>query len=104
VLFAARRTLAKTLRTPELCNADQGLLERGLPVFHVEPGRADARGPAALPRPPEYRKAHNPNELVMSRRHSIKHPTECQTRKPARRPAGRSVTNCPRYATLSAVK
>jgi hypothetical protein len=63
----------------------KGFLERGLPVFQ-EPGRAYARGSGALPRPPEYQEAHNLNELVMSRRHSIKHP-ELETRRPAPTPS-----------------
>ena len=60
----------------------KGFLERGLPVFHVEPGRDYGRSSGALPRPPESQEAHNPSELVMSRRHSIKH-LELETAPPA---------------------
>ena len=87
---------SELLRCAVRCSSDvgppsgQGLLHagpgvfppHGQPVFHVEPGRAYAQGLGALPRPPEYRKAHNPNELVMSRRHSTKDP-ELETASPA---------------------
>lgn len=47
--------------------------ERGAPAFHVEPGRGYARGSEVPPGLGSI-KAHNPSELVMSRRHCTKHP------------------------------
>ena len=47
--------------------------ERGLPEFHVEPGRAYARGSEVRPGLGSIR-AHNPSELLMNRRHGTKHP------------------------------
>lgn len=64
MLFAARPTVAKHAQ-------DAGAVPRGLGfwsedrVLRVELGRLDVRGSGALPRPPEYQKAHNANELVV---------------------------------------
>ena len=43
------------------------------PAFHVEPGRACARGSGAHPGPWEHM-AHDPGELVMNCWHRMKHP------------------------------
>ena len=105
-----------TLRRGAVARGARGFVERG--SAGVPRGTWASLCSGALPWSPEYRNARNPNELVKSRRHSIKRPeletaspagpaaaaTACRPGTPPRLPAGCSMTNCLRYATLSAVK